>query len=635
WFSGVTIIFGWINGASIVAGFWLTGALFILLENIFIKKESDNLVINTHSILEVWEETPSAKIWIIVYLGLMVVANYYLQISHTEASVLTPWQVLDQKYIIYFFLATLVLGYLLFTKVKVKFMLFFLCAHSLLLHAYLPATHTLFYGADQWRHLASQNVLLAERNLTPIQLDTETTGVQFDLGRISYLQFYSASIIFARLMQVDLISFSKWFLPIIWSIILPLLLYEWGRTLGSDKKNALLLVWLGFLPYIWQVAGSFSLPVNFGFLVWFMAVLLWFRRKEEKIFPATLAMIIFGSLLFLGYIMYFLVFWLLVIIYFFAVETKKWKKPLRLFTNYFLIFCLGLIIPLTEIIFGYSRLPKVWAWFDSIKQFLGNFSSVYLATGPRSHDIINGNVIFNQLPSYTFVSNIFISNRWWLVVVAIIIFTTVIWVMIIRAKKNEISEIMIAGRLLVLLFIGYFLGRYILVGEGVLSRRLDIILAWGIITLFFVGIVELIKSNWWNKIYVRVLLIFVLAVSISASYTLGPDTKALSVDEYKAMQYVWSEESANKNHCVLADTYPLLSLEALSASRIIGGGFPIYVYFGQPERVELLNIANANGDWITKSKNLTSADHCWLITKKENIGMEPQKYFGHVGIFKF
>lgn len=634
WFSGVTIIFGWMNVVSIVLGFWLTGTLFILLENIIIKNEGEHLVIDTHKILEVWEETPSSKVMILVYLAFLSLATYYLQRSHSDASLLTPWQIIDQKYIVYFFLATLTLGYLVFTKVKVKFLLFFLCVHSLLLHAYLPATHTLLYGADQWRHLASQNVLLVEQNLASIQLNTEATGVKFDLGRVSYMQFYSASIIFARLMQVDLVSFSKWFLPVIWSIILPLLLYEWGRTLGSDKKNALLLVWLGFLPYIWQVAGSFSLPVNFGFLVWFFAILLWFRRKEEKIWAATITALIFGLLLFLGYIMYFLIFWLIVVLYFVATKTKSWNNLRRRFANYLLALCLGFTIPLAEIIFGYSHLPQTYEWLLSCKQFIGNFLTAYLAYGPRDHDIINGNVIFNQTPSYTFVSNLFTYNHTWLVLASSAIFLSVILV-IIKTEKKEISEALIVGRLLVLLLVGYFFGRYILVGEGVLSRRLDIVLAWCIISLLFVGITQLIKFNWWQKNYVRISLVAILAVCISASYTLGPDTKSLSVDEYRAMQYVWNEVRSSSHHCVLADTYPLLSLEAISASKIIGGGYPIYMYFGQPERVELYNLANNNGDWLSRSKSLTSADHCWLVTKKENVNVEPIKYFGHTGVFKF
>ena len=64
-----------------------------------------------------------------------------------------------------------------------------------------------------------------------------------------------------------------------------------------------------------------------------------------------------------------------------------------------------LFIPLLEIISGYSHFDRGVNFLTQIKQFIGNFTAYYLASGPRPHDIAVGNIIFNQTPAYAFVPN--------------------------------------------------------------------------------------------------------------------------------------------------------------------------------------------------------------------------------------
>ena len=49
-------------------------------------------------------------------------------------------------------------------------------------------------------------------------------------------------------------------------------------------------------------------------------------------------------------------------------------------------------------------------FFEAIKQFIGNLLGWYVAAGPRPHDILTGNILFNQVPSYAFVPNLFIER---------------------------------------------------------------------------------------------------------------------------------------------------------------------------------------------------------------------------------
>ena len=143
---------------------------------------------------------------------------------------------------------------------------------------------------------------------------------------------------------------------------------------------------------------------------------------------------------------------------------------------------------------------------------------------------------------------------------------------------------------------GYVISNYFFAGPHILTRRLDAVVAFFLILLFAYGLYSLIaviKRQPMVRKFRSVPFIIhtggilLLSVVVTAVYSLGPDTKTVSFSEYGLMQYIWEVESWYKKprlpYCVLADTYPLLALEAISAKEIIGGNFPIDASFGQPE----------------------------------------------------
>jgi hypothetical protein len=111
--------------------------------------------------------------------------------------------------------------------------------------------------------------------------------------------------------------------------------------------------------------------------------------------------------------------------------------------------------------------------------------------------------------------------------------------------------------------------------------------------------------------------IIVLSFAMSISYSLGPDTRAVSMDEFNAMEYVWyvEKESLATPPCVIADTFPLLALEGISSKYIIGGGFPINQYFAQPEREALLQemLKNPREEIWRQALDITKTNTCWLV----------------------
>jgi len=581
---------------------------------------------------QVWEEAPSAKVGIIIYLILIIVGFYLLTQHKINTAVLSPWQIIGDNYLYVFFLATLILGRLVFSQIKAGVLLFLLILHALLLHAYLPLTHSLIYGADGWRHIASQSSLWLNGSYIAPTLSSLSQNFwqRLDLGTLAYAQFNSLALVFKTLCQIDLLSYARWFMPLVWSVILPILLFEIGRAFHWEKKAALFFVWLSALPFALQVSGSFTLPTNLGLLFWLFALLLMLKNRENKNWQGTVLLLVFGSLSIFGYSLFFVLFWLaygLLNIFDYTRINKFWSVPIALIAMCF--------VPLLELISKYSQIDPTLNWWTQIKELLGNFTAWYLAVGPRLSDITTGNIIFNQPPLDAFVQNIFTINRFWLVA-----FMLGFWLILkfsaykmwtSKQQSNIFYVILVSG-----LLGGYIISRYFLSGENILARRLDATLA----VLFILPVAKflydylIIENNLQFRNLKIFLVIFILSTAILSSYTLGPDTKTISSGEYEAMNFIWNREKNNDKICVLSDTYPLLVLEMISNRKIIGGGFPINAFFAQPEREFLLKKASSNmTTTLEQAKLLVGTSYCYLVGDynfPNNLS-----HFGNIKVYKF
>ncbi len=564
-----------------------------------------------------------AGLGVIIYLLVAGYAWLILYYSRTGAKVLTPWQAIIPWYIYLFAAATLILGSLTFSRLSRNVILVLLMLHSFLLTGYLPLTQNFIYGADGWRHMANENRLLFEEPFLEAQLSLPDSRQisKFEIGRLSYSSFWGLSVIIARLTNLGLIAINKWLQPVLWSIFFPLIMYKLGRRFGWRGQRPLSLVWLGFLPFALQAGGAFTLPVNFGFLVWLFLFSLLLKRSEHRSGTQAVVLASFGILLIFNYSLFFILFWLAWAL---AELVGYWQRPKQLSASILLIFGLGVMVLFVGIEWGagYSFINWNRQWLNSFKQLLGNFSGWYLATGPRPHDIPTGNIIFNQTPAYALVGNWFTAWRWWLVA-----FMLAFWLTLAGGIKNLLGQKKLPGVIVLLLAAGlagsYIIARYFLNGEAILTRRLDIVLAWLFIILFFSGWMSLVSrvSARAGKAFVIALSLVALSGASAASYSLGPDTSTVSRDEYRAMEYVWQGEKNNLTHCVLADTYPLLALEAISSKNIIGGGFPISATFAQPERERFFEslLADSSVDTWRDILDLVKLNMCWLVAPKSTL----------------
>jgi len=341
-----------------------------------------------------------------------------------------------------------------------------------------------------------------------------------------------------------------------------------------------------------------------------------------------------------GYVLYFILFWLAWAAAFFSKKIIFWKKNAKILIGSGLIVFLAAVIPALEIIFGYSHFDSKINWLKQIAQIVGNFSGYYLANGPRPHVIAVGNIIFNQIPSYVFVANAFTAWRWWIpVLMFLFLFLFCYGIYWLLSKAESIG---LFWTIICFAIIGsYFISRYFLVGENILARRLDVVIALLILVPIFSALRQRYKNLHETKPKLAaaslIIAILVLSMAMAASYSLGPDTDSLSIDQYQAMNYVWQAEKNNNNSCVLADTYPLLALEYLSEESIIGGGFPIDQYFAQPERAKFFNSAaeNLNQTILKSAAEETKADHCWYVGESKNTSLKPVAMFGKIGVWRY
>jgi hypothetical protein len=510
----IPINFYKLSGSVVSIIFFAVGMIFLVVRMCLDKSASSTSVnVETQNFASL--QGGRTKIGIaLAYVATFFVSFYLLYLSRTGKGFFNPWEVINSWYLVVFLLGTFLLGILIITKLNPKLVMFLIVLHALLLHSYLPLTHKLVYGPDGWRHMANEMNIIGEKKMVEVATtDTKKSLVQsLDLGKLSYGQMWGIKAILVRTINLDLIFVTAWLVPIVWSVILTILLYLIGLEIFSTSKKALFFSWLSFLPFTWQFAGSMTLPNNWGFLFWLFFVLLLIRRmqKPNKNQPAILAL--FFVSIFFGYSLYFIigfVSWMVaeVLMYMKSkhsdevgqsgalVETQNFASLLQ---RGMLIIFAALSIPIFELLSGYSALRLSIAWLAQIKQCVGNFLAIYIAAGPRSHYILTGNVIFNQPPAYHFVQTFLTMNRWWLVMFMLLFWCAVIGGLKYFFRKKESQYIWI-GILTIGFLINYFVGRYVFVGEQVLSRRLDNVVAFFLVTCFAAGLFYIYDKFLINK----------------------------------------------------------------------------------------------------------------------------------------
>ncbi len=558
---------------------------------------------------------------------------FLLRASYSVERLITPWSVIHPVYIYLFAALTCLLGIIIYLRAFPKVILAACLVHSLLLHSYLPLTYEFFYVVDVWRHIAQETHIVHEeppRKVVVSDAASRTLMQRIDPGMVAYAQEWGLVAIINRVTTASLLAINKWFGPLVWSLVFPLLIYEFMLVWKKKHHEAEWMVFVSFLPFVWQAGGAVTIPNSFGFLWWLLCVCGLFSHYRAPTQLKKIALVAAGILSGAGYTLYFILVWLGWALMIGLERLVSLQKKIR----WLLIFVLtvALIFPGLDLVAGYSVFRHN-GFFGQLKQLVASAISFYVAVGPRAVDTAAGNILINQVPKYAFVVNWFTVSRLWLIPFMVVFWGFFVAGLITLFRRTTLFSRWI-GVFGVGVMLSYIIGRYTLVGEQILSKRLENVIAFFLVLIFCAGVVSCKKysiSISVQKIEIPLMLASIVLFSVvtSASYSLGPDTDTVSRDEYTAIESVWNEIKHESMHCVLADTHPLLVLEAFSGKEIVGGGFPIAQNFGQPERVRLFNQVRQfpTAEMWNEAHQLTHAKTCWLVIDKKQLSSNALKEF--------
>ena len=530
----------------------------------------------------------------------------------------TPWQFISIQCLWGFFLSCFLIGLSIFARFRTRSILLMIVLLSVLMHLYLPISHELPWGGDIWRLMAVEHHIVNEQAIAP--------NMFFVPQKYAYGALWGLSVIGSKVLDVSLLDMSRWLIPVLFSITIPVLLFRIGFLLFQSRRRGLLLAWLSLLPFPVQVWGSMTLPVSFGYIFFFLAFWLWLEYWRHRGRMQRFLVVSFSILLLFGYPLHFILIWGIVILRaIWGRLSKIVNTAIRLILQAVLIFISLFIIPAVELVSHYSRLSLQLDWWKNIKQLVGQFSGWFYASMIRPHDIVNGNLFFNHTPERAFVNNFFLHWRWWLIFAMFALWVISIFGLWIRRQRdNKLwSSVWIASAIT---FGGYIISWYFLDGDHLFARRLDMLLPILTIIMFISGL-ENIFVKWRQKEnhlrWAVLAVVLFLSFFITAVYASGPDVRVVDVqNEYNVAEYIWRlRGEAGGSKCVLADTWVLLPLETLSGDAIIGGGFPMDYNFGQTERVALFKKFSTNPEPqdLLAMKKLTGVNQCWFVQSVANL----------------
>ena len=601
-----------------------------------------------------WRIIPKSKLLILLFVILWVLAAGQLAISATGGNWTTPWHTIEQYYLITWFFASLTLALIVCSKHKTKHILLLIIAHSLLTHAYLPLTNNLPWGGDVWRMIAVEEHIDQGGKELPVLFGEDAKwrdvhGVSLPEAilipnKYVYGQLWGFSIATHQITNLSFVAINKWLVPLLWSIFIPIIFFKIGTLLFRSYRKGILFAALSLVPFTWQVLGGLTLAVSLGYLNFFFVMMLWLQYLRDRGKQQRNIVLLFAALMLFSYTLHFLLIWMVIIAsaVVFSIE-KKWKSSsanaqvLLARKGIYTVLAIAAVcsLPVIELLGKTSIVPQTLFNVTKIKQLIGQLSGWYYASAIRPHDMLSGNIFFNHTPDYAFYHAIFTSWRWYLIPLLILIWgSSIIGLWYIHKQKQQVKIAWIVLGLLFAATIGsYLIGWGILDGDRSFIRRLDGLVAFVVILFAISGMSAVIKktnilANKRNKIIIVATSVVLLSWTSALTYASGPDIRAVTQDEYDVAGLIADTAPNNEPTCVIADTWVLLALEALSAKNIVGGGFPIDYQFGQPERVVLLSELKENPrpSILTVAHKLTNANTCYgVLPASEQKAGQPDK----------
>ena len=646
------------------------------------------------------------KFCCVLYAMCCVLCVALLFAARTGQFILSPWEVIPPLYLDAYLLLTFLTALLVFSRRSVKIILFAIVVHSLILHAYLPIVYEPGFGGDKWRHIGAERWLDEGKVYSPALFGVDKDQMEwsqvgplkipsvFVVGnKTSYANMWAATIIFSRSLGIDVFWVDFFLGFLLWSVFFPLILFHLAKTLWPRRTFALLAAFLPALFYPFQAYGAITLPVSFGFLPFAFSLIFWLkylRERESKIsFWPLLA--VCGLAMYLNYVLYLILTlevaglaWLLKKIS--LKQERKTKDNSRLSGRRFpaialclLVVVFILLLPALDVVSGLSFFragafsPGGLLWAGG--GFLAEIFTLQ-PFAPGAGYVSQGNFLFLQVGGSLSEFSLAAVFFWWPAAVS-----ALVWLGVARGIKNPRQ----AGRpflfflmLLVVVLGDHFISGQLMDGVRLLCKRLDVTLAFLIMIFLACGLAKFAvgRSRLASRRAKIIAISLLISLGSALTYASGPKMQTVTADELQAAEYVWNRfkiqdstvaadqelpnaqpaspaggrPTSNANYCVLANTWPLLALEAASGREVAAGGFPVYTEYAQPERVKLFAKMSDSPSvvYMEKALAITGAQSCYFMTEKRWAnGLDPDYFakleqifgqyvkIGEVYIFKY
>lgn len=568
--------------------------------------------------------TPLARDGILLFLTLTILCFALLHSSWFATYAISPWSAIPPLYVLTFFIVALIAYFSSYVCASRFYFLLIASLFLFLQHTYLPLVYPQGFGGDRLRHLAVERFLEQGNIYTPALFGVKVQYAHlgpipipevFLVGnKTSYASQWGFTLLIHEITGISLITVDKWLVPIMWGLFMPFLIYAIARRLTKSELTARLAVVTTSLLYPLQVFGASTLPVSFSLPFFLGACYAWIAYLDSptKKIRYALALAIMSASFYCSYILYLFLLGIVGVL----VLTKKCTRS-RIYVG-LATLCSSVVLVLLEIIQDGSTLKSLGIYDVLIgfpSDILGRVTNIvrYFAL-PTNID--QGNFIFNQT-GIPLVTLPILAWRLWPTVISIAI------VLLVLFALKRLHRVAI---LLVALLCNYFVSWYFFQGTHILSRRIDEVVA-----IIIALCVAYSVARWYehkgalSRPRVALLSSFLLAAATVMTYTSGPVLDQVTPDEFLQAKVVWAkEQKIGPPYCVIANTWPLLGLEYESATKIAGGGFPIYKEYAQPERVKLYEAMTQrpNAEYLRWAKQITGASKCFYAVDTRIINQE-------------
>ncbi|MDA2921936.1 hypothetical protein MYX07_01580 [Patescibacteria group bacterium AH-259-L07] len=565
-----------------------------------------------------------------VYLFLLFLLIY----SRTGEYIRSPWTVIHPLYLYGWFFIIFILGLSVFAKIKLKHFLFLVIISSLLLHAYLLIPYEAGFGGDKWRHIGAEQWLAQGNVYTPALFGEDVPYKRigpikvpevFVVGnKTSYANMWGLVIAVSWLTGIDIFFIDLVLGMLLFSIFLPFLLLKIGSFFSHKKEFLYLFILMPFLFYPFVAYGSITMPLSFAFLLFLFSLIFLLRYYFQPSHSRRLLflLIVFIPLLYFNYILYLVLFLeilLLIILIKNIAAARRIILPLFVICIILLLFFIPVLDTTNNFSWFKYPAPTIGEIITSFKDFSSRlFTSV--AIFPRIYGFEQDNWLYATIDRHLSRSVLINILPW------AFILTPFLWLVVIFGVKHykKLSHPrlgLLFILLLVVTFMNQFIGSYFMEGNHIFSKRLVLMSSFLVFIPLSWGIYQAVKklSNIFLRKAIVVAIVLVLSFTSVTVYASGPKFQVVTADEVIAAEYVWDDIGGdNLKYCVLANTWPLLALEGVSARHIVTGGFPYYFEYRQPERVQLFDNMNRSPSirYLEKSLLITGARQCYFMTEK-------------------